>query len=159
MYVQEHGYDTRADLQDQYTEITKKKENAKSALSSVSAELKSTNMELRHLGRYYSCRRVYQQFQKSKNKKKFRQEHAAELEEYKKHIAWLEERFPDGKLLTMKELQEKSENLKQRKDKHQVNYEYYRDYEKDLKTVSANVDAILDTPAPEKKKSRDQELS
>lgn len=38
---------------------------------------------------------------------------------------------------------EKKEALKKRKETLQGNYEYYRDYEKDLRIVTANVDEIL----------------
>lgn len=159
VYIQEHGFDSREELQDQCADISAKRDRTKSALSAVSAELKSTNIELRHLARYYSCRRVNQQLQKSINKKKFRQEHATELEEYKNQKAWLQSRFPDGSFPTVKGLQEKAQNLKERKDKLQANYEYYRDYGKDLMTVSANVDAILDVPSTEKRRGRKQEIS
>ena len=40
VYVQEHGYDTRDDLQNQYKEILFKGQRAKSALNAISAELK-----------------------------------------------------------------------------------------------------------------------
>lgn len=77
----------------------------------------------------------------------------------KNQKAWLQSRFPDGSFPTVKGLQEKAQNLKERKDKLQANYEYYRDYGKDLMTVSANVDAILDVPSTEKRRGRKQEIS
>lgn len=41
------------------------------------------------------------------------------------------------------ELQTKKESLENRKETLQINYKYYRDYEKDLKTVTFNVDEVL----------------
>ena len=143
VYVQEHGYDTRDDLQNQYNEILSKGQRAKSALNAVSAELKVTNMQLKHLGSYYANRRIYNQMTKELNKKEFRKEHQKELTAYKESKEWLKGQFPDGTFPTVKELQIKKEALENRKETLQSNYEYYRDYEKDLKTVTFNVDEIL----------------
>ena len=44
---------------------------------------------------------------------------------------------------TVKELQTKKEALENRKKTLQSNYDNYRDYEKDFKTVIINVDEIL----------------
>ena len=143
VYVQEHGYDTRDDLQNQYNEILSKGQRAKSALNAVSAELKVTNMQLKHLGSYYANRRIYNQMTKELNKKDFRQEHQMELTAYKESKEWLKGQFPDGTFPTVKELQIKKEALENRKETLQSNYEYYRDYEKDLKTAVANVAEIL----------------
>lgn len=143
VYVQEHGYDTRDNLQKQYKDILSKGQSAKSALNAVSAELKVTNIQLKHLGSYYANRRIHNQMTKALNKKKFRQEHAKELAIYKESKEWLEGQFPDGTFPTVKELQIKKEALENRKATLQSNYDYYRDYEKDLKTVTFNVDEIL----------------
>ena len=107
IYVQEHGYDTRDDLQNQYKEILSKGQRAKSALNAVSAELKVTNIQLKHLGSYYANRRIHNQMTKALNKKKFRQEHAKELAVYKESKEWLEGQFPEGMFPTIKELQTK----------------------------------------------------
>ncbi len=143
VYVQEHGYDTRDDLQNQYKEILSKGQRAKSALNTVSAELKVTNIQLKHLGQYYANRRIYNQMTKALNKKNFRQEHQKEIAAYKESKAWLEGQFSEGMFPTIKELQTKKEALESRKKTLQSNYEYYRDYEKDLKTAVANVAEIL----------------
>lgn len=80
---------------------------------------------------------------KELNKKDFRQEHQMELTAYKESKEWLKGQFPDGTFPTVKELQIKKEALENRKATLQSNYEYYRDYEKDLKIVTFNVDEIL----------------
>lgn len=54
-----------------------------------------------------------------------------------------EGQFSEGMFPTIKELQTKKEALESRKKTLQSNYEYYRDYEKDLKTAVANVAEIL----------------
>ena len=159
VYVQEHGYDTRDDLQNQYKEILSKGQRAKSALNAVSAELKVTNMQLKHLGSYYANRRIHNQMTKELNKKKFRQEHQKELTAYKESKEWLKGQFPDGTFPTVKELQIKKEALENRKATLQSNYEYYRDYEKVLRTVSANVDDILGVDTSRQNSKQHEELS
>ena len=106
-------------------------------------ELKVTNIQLKHLGRYYANRRIHNQMTKSLNKKKFRQQHQKELAAYKESKDWLEGQFPEGTFPTVKEIQTKKESLENRIETLQINYEYYRDYEKDLKIVTFNVDEIL----------------
>ena len=160
VYVQEHGYDTREHLQDQYQKISSKVQSAKSALNAVSAELKVKNMTIKHLGSYYANRRVYAQLGKAFNKKKFRQEHAQELAAYKESSEWLESHFPNQALPTIKDMQEKKDALKKRKETLQGNYEYYRDYEKDLRTVTANIDEILGVDTNrQNSKQHEEELS
>ena len=160
VYVQEHGYDTRDDLQNQYKEILSKGQRAKSALNAVSAELKVTTMTIKHLGSYYSNRRVYAQLGKVFNKKKYRQEHAQELAAYKDSSEWLKAHFPDETLPTIKDMQAKKESLKNRKKTLQSNYEYYRDYEKDLRIVTTNVDEILGVDTSrQNSKQHEEELS
>lgn len=107
VYVQEHGYDTRDDLEKQYKEILSKGQRAKSALNAVSAELKVTNMQLKHLGSYYANRRIHNQMTKELNKKKFREEHQKELTAYKESKEWLKGQFPEGTFPAVKELQKK----------------------------------------------------
>ena len=159
VYVQEHGYDTRDDLQNQYKEILSKGQRAKSALNAVSAELKVTNMQLKHLGSYYANRRIHNQMTKELNKKKFRQEHQKELTAYKGSKEWLKGQFPDGTFPTVKEIKIKKKALENRKATLQSNYEYYRDYEKVLRTVSANVDDILGVDTSRQNSKQHEELS
>lgn len=158
LYCLEHGHDTRADMQNHFSEITAEKKKAKTALDAVSAELKMTNMQLKHVGSYYANKRVYQQMSKVFNKKKYRQDHAIELAAYQTSKDWLEANFPDQPLPTIAEIREKKAGLENRKEKLLKNYEYYRDYEKDLRTVMANVDAILDVKTVGRQRERDVEV-
>ena len=112
VYVQEHGYDTRDDLEKQYKEILSKGQRAKSALNAVSAELKVTNMQLKHLGSYYANRRIHNQMTKELNKKKFREEHQKELTAYKESKEWLKGQFPEGTFPAVKELKQKKSRWK-----------------------------------------------
>ena len=94
---------------------------------------------------------------KSGNKKKHRSEHSCEITEYEKSRSWLQEQFPDATFPTLPELKDKKEKLEQRKTALQTKYQYYKDFEKDLRTVQTNVDAILAPGATTKDRSKTPE--
>lgn len=161
LYMQEHGYDTREDIKLQYSDISGKRELAKDALNAVTAEIKATNLQIHHLGKYQANKRISAQFLKSRNKKKYRCEHSREITGYEKSRSWLQEQFPDAAFPTFPELRDKKEKLEQRKTALQTKYQYYKDFEKDLRTVQTNVDAILapDAATKERSKTPEAELS
>lgn len=92
---------------------------------------------------HHYIKSVYAQFRKSKNKQKFRHEHSAELALYEKAVTSLKEKNGTQPLPTMKQLREQKEKLLTQKDTLQKQYDYYRDYQKELHTVCRNVDMIL----------------
>lgn len=68
---------------------------------------------------------------------------AQELAAYKESSEWLKAHFLNEALPTIKDMKAKKDALKKRKETLQGNYEYYRDYERDLRTVTTNVDEII----------------
>lgn len=74
--------------------------------------------------------------------------------EYEKSHSWLQEQFPDATFPTLPELKDKKEILEQRKTVLQTKYQYYKDFEKDPRTVQTNVDAILPPVAATKDRSK-----
>ena len=101
----------------------------------MESELKNLNQQLHYTGQYLANKSVYAQFRKSKNKQKFRQEHSAELTFYEKAVTSLKEKNGTQPLPTMKQLREQKEKLLTQKDTLQKQYDYYRDYQKELHTV------------------------
>ena len=142
-YVQEHEYDTRELLEDKFSSVKERTSNSRKQLKTVESELKSLNQQLHYTGQYLANKSVYAQFRKSKNKQKFRQEHSAELALYEKAVTSLKEKNRTQPLPTMKQLKEQKEKLLTQKDTLQKQYDYYRDYQKELHTVCRNVDMIL----------------
>lgn len=142
-YVQEHEYDTREILEDKFSSVKERTSNSRKQLKTVESELKSLNQQLHYTGQYLANKSVYAQFRKSKNKQKFRQEHSAELALYEKAVTSLKEKNGTQPLPTMKQLKEQKEKLLTQKDTLQKQYDYYRDYQKELHTVCRNVDMIL----------------
>ena len=142
-YVQEHEYDTRELLEDKFSSVKERTSNSRKQLKTVESELKSLNQQLHYTGQYLANKSVYAQFRKSKNKQKFRQEHSAELALYEKAVTSLKEKNGTQPLPTMKQLKEQKEKLLTQKDTLQKQYDYYRDYQKELHTICRNVDMIL----------------
>lgn len=142
-YVQEHEYDTREILEDKFSSVKERTSNSRKQLKTVESELKNLNQQLHYTGQYLANKSVYAQFRKSKNKQKFRQEHSAELALYEKAVTSLKEKNGTQPLPTMKQLREQKEKLLTQKDTLQKQYDYYRDYQKELHTVCRNVDMIL----------------
>ena len=69
----------------------------------------------------------------------------------------MQEQFPDATFPTLPELKDKKEKLEQRKTALQTKHQYYKDFEKDLRTVQTNVDAILAPSATTKDRSKTPE--
>ena len=66
---------TREDLKKQASDIQVKMEEAQDQLSELSSKMKTLNTQIHYTGQYFASKSVYAEFLKSRNKKKFRQEH------------------------------------------------------------------------------------
>lgn len=142
-YVQEHGYDTQEDLQTAFSEAQSQTAEMRKALRSTEQKLKDVNEQIHYTGQYLANKSVYSQFLKSKNKKLFRQEHQSEITLYETARKILQERSDSKKLPSMKILKAEKEKLTALKNSQYDAYQNLRGYEKELKTVCANVDMIL----------------
>lgn len=142
-YIQEHEYDTREVLEDKFSSIKEQTSASRKQLKATESELKDLNQQIHYTGQYLANKAVYAQFLKSKNKQKFRQEHSAELALYESAVKLLKEKKGTQPIPMIKQLKEKKNQLLARKDTLQKQYDYYRDYKKELRTVCYNVDMIL----------------
>ena len=82
-----------------YASLTERFRVSRESMKETERQIKEQNNLIRLLAQYYKGRDTYRSYRKSKNKKKFRQEHRAELELYdqvQKDIKEIlgEERFP-----------------------------------------------------------------
>lgn len=147
-YIQENGFDTRETLQDTYESVTAKMHNARQKVKSSEADLKVVNEQIHYLGQYLSVKSVYSDFLKARFKKKFRQEHLAEIEKYENAVQYLKAHSPNEKLPTMKALKEEKARLSAIKTAQYDTYTYFKHYQKELRTACSNVDSILSQPYP-----------
>lgn len=98
IYIQDHGYDTREDLEKQASDIQEKMEDAQDQLSELTSKMKTLNSQIHYTGQYFASKSVYAEFLKSRNKKKFRQEHSSEIRSYEEARDWLKAFYPDRKM-------------------------------------------------------------
>ncbi len=90
-------------------------------------------------------------FVRVKTRGLFRKEHSAEIALYETARKFLKEKSGNGKLPSMKLLKEKKEELLKQKKSAQEQYQYYRDYQKELNTVRSNINSILGKEYPHQK--------
>lgn len=148
IYIQDHGYDSREDLKKQAADIQLKLEEAQEHLSVLSSKMKDLNSQTHYTGQYFASKQVYAEFLKSKNKKKFRQEHSSEIKSYEEARDWLKGFYPDGKMLSMKVLKSQKSELQKSIDTQKTVVKQFRDYHKELEIANTNVDAILERKEP-----------
>ena len=74
---------------------------------------------------------------------KFYEEHRAELSLYDTALRTLKEKSAGNKLPSMKALYAEKDQLIELQDSQREDFSNRRDYERELRTVSANIDMIL----------------
>lgn len=145
-YVQEHHYDTRENLQMTFDDISEKCKEARKAVKATEASLKNINQQIHYTGQYLANKPIFAQMLKSRNKKNFRQEHQIEIELYEAAVKFLKEKNADGKIPSMKSLKAEKEKLTIKRSAQYDTYHYFKEYQKELRTVCSNVDCILGQP-------------
>lgn len=157
VYVQEHGYDTREDLEAALQKISGKLSDARKTLRSTEDRIKVFNEQVRFVGMYYANKSAKAEFLKSSNKAKYRREHLSELESYEAGVKYIKEHF-GGTVPSLKELKANRDQHLQMKAAQTQTYQYFKDYQKELSIACSNVDSILGkerTKNQSKDKSRD----
>ena len=142
-YVQEHGYQSEQDLADAFQKAQTQASQMRKALRKTEQDLKGVNEQIHYTGQYLTNKSVYKQYLSSKNKKKFRQEHQSEVMLYETARKVLKVHANSSKLPSMKTLKQEKENLLAQKNSQYEAYQNLRSHAKELKTVQANVAAIL----------------
>lgn len=149
IYIQEHDYQTREHLSTVTSAAKEKAADAQQSLDELSAELRTLNSQLHYTGQYFSSKGIYAEFIKSRRKKQFRNEHPTELQAYEQARDWLKRFYPDGKMLSLKSLNSRKQELQDRISTQKKSLQDLKNYCTELETVSYNVDAILDRTAME----------
>lgn len=149
IYIQEHGYQTKEILSTETSAAREKLDDAQHCLNGLSKELRTLNSQIHYTGQYFSSKKTYAEFIKSRRKKQFRSEHAAELQAYEQARDWLKNFYPDGKMFSMKSLNSRKQELLDQISSQKKALRDLKNYCTELETVSYNVDAILDRTAIE----------
>ena len=152
-YIQEHGYDTRADFNAALTNAESQTSFARKKMKDTEQQLKSVNEQIHFTGQYLAYKDLYAQYRKSRNRNKFYEEHKAELSLYETALRVLKEKSNGQKLPSMKSLYAEKDRLTELREVQRADFYSHRDQERELKTVDANIDMILG-----KKPERGQEI-
>ena len=152
-YIQEHGYDTRADFNAALTNAESQTSLARKKMKDTEQQLKNVNEQIHFTGQYLAYKDLYAQYRKSRNRNKFYEEHKAELSLYETALRVLKEKSNGQKLPSMKSLYAEKDRLTELREVQRSDFFSHRDQERELRTVDANIDMILG-----KKPERGQEI-
>ena len=142
-YIQEHGYDSLEDFHTALDQASDQTSAARKSLKDTEQQLKDVNEQIHFTGQYLAYKNVYSDYRKSHNKDKFYEEHRAELSLYDTALRTLKEKSGGNKLPSMKALYAEKDRLIELQDLQREDFSNRRDYERELRTVSANIDMIL----------------
>ena len=142
-YIQEHGYDSLDDFHEALNQASDQTSASRKSLKDTEQQLKDVNEQIHFTGQYLAYKNVYADYRKSRNKDKFYEEHRAELSLYDTALRTLKKKSSGNKLPSMKTLYTEKDRLMKLRDRQREDFSNHRDYERELRTVSANIDMIL----------------
>lgn len=122
-FLSENDLLDSSNLDTVYASITEQFRVSRESMKETERQIKRQNDLIRLLSQYYKGRDTYRSYRKSKNKKKFRQEHRAELELYEKATGDLKEILGEEKFPSMQKLQQEKKRLT---DLKKTQYEMFR---------------------------------
>ena len=144
-YVQEHGFQSKADLDAALSAASAQSTDARNTLKSTEDTLKNVNEQIHYTGQYLANKSIYSDYRKSRNKEKFYDDHRAELTLYESALRILKEKSQGNKLPTLKMLREEKNRLTELQTVQREDFNARREHERELRTVCSNVDIILGT--------------
>ena len=144
-YVQEHGFQSKADLDAALSDASAQSTDARNTLKSTENTLKNVNEQIHYTGQYLANKSIYSDYRKSRNKEKFYDDHRAELTLYESALRILKEKSQGKKLPTLKMLREEKNRLTELQTAQREDFNARREHERELRTVCSNVDIILGT--------------
>ena len=154
VYIQEHGYGTRDELQQTEKKISARIEAAEKALHSAEEKLRKTNEMIHFTGQYLSTKAVRSGFLNTRNKKSYRESHRDALDRYDEAVRFFKENT-GGSVPSMKILKAEKTLLLDSVDKQKKSLAASRQEQKELRTAVSNVDSILNSShIPKKTKNR-----
>ena len=110
-YVQEHGFQSKEDLDTALSNATAQSTTARNSLKNTEDTLKGINEQIHYTGQYLANKDLYSEYRKSRNKEKFYEQHRAELTLYESALRILKEKAQGKKLPTLKILREEKSRL------------------------------------------------
>jgi hypothetical protein len=143
-YVQEHGYTSVEELEQELATRKEKTSTSRKDLKATESRLADVNKQIRLTGQYLGNKSLYADYRKSGKSKKFYEEHRAELALYESARDALRELSGGQKLPSMKALKAEKDDLILAKNSQYESYQTARMEEKELQTICSNVHQMLD---------------
>ena len=142
-YIQEHGYDSLDDFHAALDQASDQTSVSRKSLKDTEQQFKDVNEQIHFTGQYLTYKNVYADYRRSRNKDRFYEEHRTELSLYNTALRTLKEKSSGHKLPSLKSLYAEKDRLVELRDRQREDFSNHRDYERELRTVSANIDMIL----------------
>ena len=142
-YIQEHGYNSLEDFHTALDQASDQTSAIRKSLKDTVQQLKNINEQIHFTGQYLAYKNVYTDYRKSRNKDKFYEEHRAELSLHDTALRTRKEKSSGNKLPSMKALYAEKDRLIELRDMQREDFSNRRNYEREFRTVSANIDMIL----------------
>lgn len=142
-FLQENGIGTLEELEHLLTSTQSDFDEKRIALKDTEDRLKTVNLLIKNSGQYLTYKKVYGEYLKAKNKKKFREEHESEIMLYEAARKELKQLTNGEKVPSMKQLRSEKEELTKKKNHEYEDYTFSRAKLRELQTIHSNVNTIL----------------
>lgn len=142
-FLQENGIGTLEELEQLLSSTQTDFDERRVSLKSTEDRLKTVNLLIKNSGQYLANKQVYGEYLKTKNKKKFREEHESELLLYEAARKELKQLTHGEKVPSMKQLCSEKEELTKKKNHEYEDYSFSRAKLHELQTIYSNVNTIL----------------
>ncbi len=145
LFLQENGIGTQENLTELLASTKEDMNQRLVDLKAVQEELRTTNLLIRNTGQYLANKSVYQEYLNAKNKKQFRQEHEPQILLYEAARKELRLLSKGEKIPSLKQLKERKATLTAQKNSRYEDYSFSKGKLRELQTIEANVQSILET--------------
>ena len=142
-FLQENGIGTLEELEQLLSSTQTDFDERRVSLKSTEDRLKTVNLLIKNSGQYLANKQVYGEYLKTKNKKKFREEHESELLLYEVARKELKQLTHGEKVPSLKQLRSEKEELTKKKNHEYEDYSFSRAKLHELQTIYSNVNTIL----------------
>lgn len=142
-FLQENGIGTLEELEQLLSSTQTDFDEKRIALKNTEDRLKTVNLLIKNSGQYLAHKKIYGEYLKAKNKKKFREEHESELLLYEVARKELKQLTNGEKNPSLKQLHSEKEELTRKKNQTYEDYSFSRAKLRELQTIHTNVNSIL----------------
>jgi hypothetical protein len=143
-YVQEHGYSSVEELEQQLAAQEEKAVASRKELKATESQLSGVNKQIRLTGQYLGNKAIYAEYHKCKKSQAFFDAHRAEISLYESARDELRKLSSGQKLSSMKALKAEKERLLAMKNAQYEAYQAACKEQRELQTVCSNVRQMLD---------------